>query len=56
MFAESGMKHRCLRFWLHLQSETDDGFAIVTAVLMSVPDWQQGMEDIKRTIHSTNAE
>lgn len=32
------------------ERETDDGFAIVTAVLMSVPDRQQGMDDINRTI------
>ncbi len=32
------------------EGDTDDGFAIVTAVLMSVPDRQQGMDDINRTI------
>lgn len=32
------------------ERETDDGFAIVTAALMSVQDRQQGMDDINCTI------
>lgn len=32
------------------ERETNDGLAVVTAVLMSVPDQQQGMDDINCTI------
>lgn len=49
MFAENGIAGQnrrgigwALKSTEEREGETDDGFAIVTAVLMSVPDRQQG--------------
>lgn len=57
MESQGRVKHCCLGSWLRKRErarerETDNGFAIVTAVLMSVPDRQQGMDDINCTIQN----